>query len=136
MADNSLTSKPLVNVLQVAINRFEGCAMKCHDDDVETQIADPSGGKIGDLYGKACKEGSGCYETLVHTAFCKAMRCEFGHDEAVNRATAAAFVYARSIYGYQSPEEQKISQDRNWEKGICSHGLGIMTCPCGCFEGD
>lgn len=108
--------------------------MNCHDD-VETKIVDPTGGKIGDIYSEACK-GNSCYEALVHSAFCNAMRSEFGDDEAADSATAAAFGYARSSLGYQSPDEQQASQDQDWDNGYCSHGLDIMTCPCGCFEGD
>lgn len=108
--------------------------MNCHDD-VSVKIVDPTGGKIDALYREACK-GNSCYEALVHTAFCNAMRSEFGHDEAADSATAAAFAYARSALSYQSPQEQQASQEKDWDDGYCSHGLDVMTCPCGCFEGD
>ncbi|MDU8351177.1 hypothetical protein RYA05_04610 [Pseudomonas syringae pv. actinidiae] len=113
--------------------------MNCYDDDVETNVetnlVDPTGGKIGDLYGEACKRYS-CYEAVVLSSFCNAMRSEFGHDEAADSATAAAFAFARAAFGYQSPDEQRAAEERDWEEGICSHGLDAMTCPCGCFEGD
>ncbi|MDU8351205.1 hypothetical protein RYA05_04750 [Pseudomonas syringae pv. actinidiae] len=108
--------------------------MSCHDD-AETKIVDPTGGKIGGIYNGACR-GNSCYEAMVHTAFCNAMRSEFGHDEAADASTVAAFGYARSVYGYQSLDEQRASQASDWEEGVCSHGLDVMTCPCGCFEGD
>lgn len=113
--------------------------MDCHDDDldvdVDVDMVDPTGGKIDGFFGDACKRFA-TYETVVQTAFCKSMVSEFGVDEAADEATAAAFVYARAMYQYLSPEEIRVAQEADRAQGICSHGLDKMTCPCGCFEFD
>lgn len=87
---------------------------------------------IDGLYGEACKRNS-TYEAVVHSQFCAAMDALFDSSKPSDRP---AFYYARQAYGYQTSEELRKAQEKDWEEGICSHGLDSMTCPCGCFEID
>lgn len=95
--------------------------------DVATKV------KIDELYDAAAKRHS-CYEAVVHSEFCTAMQSSFGDDEALNATTQAAFSYARSTYGYMSPDELSKANEADWEDGTCKHGLTWLTCPAGCFE--
>lgn len=89
--------------------------------------------RIDQLYSEACERGT-TYEAVVHKGFCSSMRWAFGDDEQLDDRTQAAFKYARETYGYQSREELQQSEAVDREKGICTHGLTWLTCPCGCFE--
>jgi hypothetical protein len=89
--------------------------------------------EIDKLYNEACKRGT-TYEAVVHSGFCTSMRWAFGNDEQQDDRTQAAFKYARETYGYQSLAESQESEAKDWEEGICKHGLTWLTCPCGCFE--
>jgi len=91
--------------------------------------------RMGELYGAAAARFP-TYEAMVQSQFNAAMRSEFGEDEALNDVSRTAFAYARLHMGYMSREEELKAQDEAWEEGICSHGLDVMTCPCGCFEGE
>lgn len=75
--------------------------------------------RVDELYAAAAKRNS-CYEAMVHGAFCAGMLSVFGDDEA---SAQAAFSYARSAYGYMSPEELENARAADWEDGICCHGL-------------
>lgn len=89
--------------------------------------------KVDDLYSEACERNS-CYEAVVHGQFCSAMDGVFGSQ--TDRQSLAAFAYAREAYGYMTSDEIKAKQAEDWTQGVCSHGLDVMTCPCGCFEFD
>ncbi|MGE8067087.1 hypothetical protein [Pseudomonas sp. NPDC089569] len=89
--------------------------------------------KLADIFADACAHGS-TYESVVQTQFCQGMRAEFGDDEHLDTATTAAFLYAREVYGYVSAAEELEADAKNWEQGICGHGLTWQTCPAGCFE--
>ncbi|MDF9778762.1 hypothetical protein [Pseudomonas baetica] len=89
--------------------------------------------KLDEIFGDACARGS-TYESVVQTIFCEGVRAEYGEDEHKDAATAAAFLYAREEYGYVSAAEEREANAKNWENGICSHGMTSQTCPAGCFE--
>lgn len=89
--------------------------------------------EIDQLFNEACKRGT-TYEAVVHSCFCTSMRDVFGDDEQLDNQTQAAFKYARETYGYQSIDESQESEAKDWEDGICNHGLTWLTCPRGCFE--
>lgn len=89
--------------------------------------------KVDDLYSEACERNS-CYEAVVLGQFCSAMDGAFG--SRTDRQSLAAFAYARHAYGYMTSDEIKAQQAKDWTQGICSHGLDVKTCPCGCFEFD
>lgn len=87
---------------------------------------------VDDLFTAAAKRFS-AYEAVAFSEFCSEMIEHFGDDEQIP-GSSEAFAYARSRYGYLSPEELQAVQADDAEKGICSHGLDWMTCPAGCFE--
>lgn len=91
--------------------------------------------RVDELYHAAAKRNS-CYEAMVHSEFCARMISVFGDEKALEAGAQAAFSYARSAYGYMSPEELENAIAEDWEDGICFHGLTWLTCPAGCFEGD
>ncbi|MFK4135378.1 Uncharacterised protein [Pseudomonas luteola] len=72
------------------------------------------------------------YETVMHRAFCGSMRKAFPNQ--ASEEGAYAFKYAKEHYGYLTDEEIAEEDARNFDEGICSHGLDFWTCPCGCFE--
>jgi len=77
---------------------------------------------------------SGTYEGVVHKNFLDAMRKSYGIDEDKDSRTSQAFVYAREVYGYQNPVEQKQSLLDDENNGYCSHGVEFDCCPAGCGE--
>ncbi len=90
--------------------------------------------RVDRLYGDACRRYS-TYETVVFHHFCSLMIDTFGEDEKASGA-AEAFAYARANFDYQTPLEIAAATAADKLKGFCSHGLTVMTCPCGCFEFD
>lgn len=84
---------------------------------------------IDDLYSQSCKQYT-TYETMVHKGFCALV------DDHFSEHDTDAYTYARKAYGYMTSYELNEMDKKNEDDGICRHGLDVMTCPCGCFEGD
>ncbi|WP_438299550.1 hypothetical protein [Pseudomonas sp. NMS19W] len=90
---------------------------------------------VGKLYGEAVQRYP-TYEAVVRSHFCKKMRETFGNDENPNAEVQYAFAFARYAYDYVSEAELLAIETVDRNNGICSHGLTLLTCPCGCFEVD
>lgn len=88
--------------------------------------------RVDDLFSAAAKRFSS-YEAVAFSEFCSQMIEHFGDDEQIPES-AEAFAYARSQYGYLSPDELEAVQAADADNDICRHGLDWMTCPAGCFE--
>ena len=85
-----------------------------------------------DLFSAAAKRFS-CSDAVAFSELCSEMIEHFGDDEQIPE-WSEAFAYARSKYGYLSPDELEAVQGDDADNDICRHGLDWMTCPAGCFE--